>query len=326
MIEKKNKKWWALLGLALATPGLVALPGCNGGSNSGGLPGIQQSPYAGLSAAGPVTDSNGATLGTLNFTVANNGDITGTLDGPTLETPPVAKRSIAKRGVVSGTGQVGNDGLFHITFETVTGGTTVTYTFKGKLAQVNGGVVASDLTYTGTNDTSGSFSVTITLPTPGTGGNGGPTGGSGSFTLSNSGSNANVATLNPSSAVVTAIRVNDKITSLTATFIDASNTSNVRTLTVSIGNLVSEVAPGTFQIGDGAAVGYTETNTGTRSTRAWNSDATGSVQLVSLSATQAVIRLNGVTLAAPPPGTLPNDATGSFTLSGEGTGQITATP
>jgi hypothetical protein len=318
----KKTKWVVLAGLLLTVPATTVLSGCSGGGGGGAtIPVFGGNQFAGVQANGQLLNGNNQPVGTVTFRVNNNGGITGTLTADQIAGNAI--RAIQPRGTATnGTGTVNNDGTFTMTFDVrSTGNVNGIVTLTGRLVRNGATISAQDLQFESPfAGFAGPYNLTITTTIPNPGGGGGN--GSGTFTISNANAtNADTSAISPNSAVATAIRVNNQITSLTLTFIQASATLP-RTVTVSIGDGVNPIAPGTFGVGNGSAVIYSETSVANQQTRTWGSDETGSVTLNSLSATQAQVTINNVLLT---PQAIPGAAsnpTGSFRIGGSGTATI----
>lgn len=303
-------KWLVMAGLALA-PTTVVLTGCGGGSNgglNGGGGGVQVNQFAGVQGSGPLL-RDGVNVGAVNFSVNNNGVVTGSLDTAQAQ---VRTRRISTRALTTASSNVASNGSFSLVFNGVAlNGTVQNITFSGTVARSGSTASISQVQVTssvGVNN----FNLNLSVSIAGSAG-----GGTASGTFNISGGNATGGTLTSNAGVATATRVNGKVVSLAISFVSAS-TSGARSVTVFINNF-TEITPGTFSIASGdASVTYTEIPVSNpQSGKSFVSD-TGSVKVDSLSATQVKVTVTDAKLSAVPGFT----GTGTVTISGSGTGTI----
>jgi len=320
----KKTKWIVLAGLALALPASGVLSGCSGGnSGGGGLTVFGNNPFAGVQGTGQLLDANNLPVGNVTLVVGNNGALTGTLTAALIAGNAVHANT-PRATVTNGTGTVGSDGNYVLTFDVrTTGNVNGIVTFRGRLIQ-NGNVISAQDTifespFAGF---SGTYGLSITTVIPGGGGGGGGNANA-TFNFANAvGTNATTSTFNATRAVTTVIRNgSNQVTQVTSTFYVETG-SPLRTLTVTVGDGFTVVAPGNFTSGNGAIVAYTETNVSNQQTRLWNSGSTGTIRLDSLSATEAQVTVTGVSMSPLAIPNAPDPATGTFSLSGTGTSTI----
>ena len=249
----------------------------------------------------------GAFIGTVDtLTVNADGTLTAVGDG----------------GQETGTGTVSPTGLTTLTANG-TGGTTtgVSFTFAGAF-QLQNGVASASGTFTTSQNEHGTWTVTR----GGTGAGG--TGTNGSVTLNATVSNVTGVPANstlasiqnaPNATGYFSIPLTESSSGAVgngSVQIYGSNQSagaNTRNFDITISDS-SVLSAGTYQLGQGVGLGYTEQE-GTSQVEEWA--ATGGTVMVTTTGPSTTIQLQNITMIpARVTGGSPNNATGTFTLSG----------
>ncbi len=317
MQKKRSLMKWAALAAVCVIPALVA--GCSGGNGTnpfGGGGVVQNGTFSGASA-----NLGANRTGTFALKTFSDNTISGTL---VVTTPPALRKSSATSNALV-TLPIG---AYHFTGTrtgnsfTGTGtipGTSSIFTISGSLST---SASAGNFSFTGNiNGEPFDFTGTINVTT-----GGGTGGGNDTFTFSNGGSNANTGSFSSIAAVGAVLNFNGTRL-LQGSFPAATNATNLRVVSYTLGKTSAFAAGDTFTVSDDndvtsgfGVVLYAE---GAPATKSWVSHS-GTAEITAISGTKVTVKLTNVLMQPAPASPLqPNQATGSFTLSGTSSANYT---